>query len=60
MSSNQSDSLVVCYQGDEMDYCVTVDMDHVWSHYQCSSVSVQIRAVTWWIWVSYYCMTGYI
>lgn len=39
-----------------MDYCVTVDMDYVWAHYQSAAddVSVQIRAVTWWIWVSCY------
>lgn len=51
--SSQSDVLAVCCQGDEMDYSITVDMDYVWSYYQSTSdVSVHIRAVTWWIWVS--------
>lgn len=36
-----------------MDYCITVDMEYVWSCYQCNDdVSVKIRSVTWWIWVS--------
>ena len=42
-----------------MDYCVTVDMDYVWGQYQCDNVDVQIRAVTWWIWVSCYSKTLY-
>lgn len=54
---NQSESLTVCFQGDEMDYSVMVDMDHVWDYYQSTDdddVTVKIRAVTWWIWVSYH------
>ena len=51
---SQSDILDLCCQGDEMDYSITVDIDYVWSYYQSTSgdVSVQIREVTWWIWVS--------
>lgn len=40
-----------------MNYCVTVDMDYVWGQYECDNVDVQIRAVTWWIWVSCYSKT---
>ena len=43
-----------------MDYSVTVDIDYVWSYYQSTSdVSVQIRVVTWWTWVSVIVMNVY-